>query len=107
MIKIFRPRQRGKTTALIKMSEATGSYIMTSTRMRARCIFQMANEMGCNIPNPIIVEDYFRSGGMRDSFIKDILIDDADDVLRTIFRNVNIEAITMTYENCSMEDDGK
>jgi hypothetical protein len=67
----------------------------------------MANEMGCNIPCPIIVEDYFQFGGMRGSFIKDILIDDADDVLRTIFRNVNIEAITMTYENCSMEDDGK
>lgn len=105
MIKIFKPRQRGKTTDLIKLSEATGHYILVADRKRANCVFQMAEKMGCHILNPVTVYDYFRTHGFRGSYscIKDILIDDADAVLRMVFDKVNIEAITMTYDGTESE----
>ena len=98
MKKIFRPRQQGKTTELIKLSEATGHYILVADRKRADCVFQMAEKMGCHILNPVTVYDYFRTHGFRGSYIKDILIDDADAVLQRVFDCVNVEAITMTFE---------
>lgn len=98
MKKIFRPRQRGKTTELIKLSEETGHYILVADRRRADCVFQMAEKMGCHILNPVTVYDYFRTHGFRGSYIKDILIDDADAVLQMVFDCVNVEAITMTFE---------
>lgn len=103
MIKIFRPRQRGKTTDLIKLSEATGHYILVADRKRANCVLQMAEEMGCHILNPVTVIDYFRTHGFAGSYTKDILIDDADAVLRMVFDKVNIEAITMTYNGTERE----
>ena len=104
MIKIFRPRQQGKTTDLIKLSEATGHYILVADRKRADCVFQMAEKMGCHILTPVTVIDYFRTHGFAGSYIKDILIDDADAVLRMVFDKVNIEAITMTYDKKETED---
>lgn len=108
MIKIFRPRQSGKSTELIKISAETGHYIVTANRIRAKVLFEQAQKLGYNIPNPFTVEDYLRSGKLKGSFIKEILIDDADAVLQTIFNTVCIEAITMTYDgNSKAEDDGK
>lgn len=108
MIKIFRPRQSGKSTDLIKMSAVTGWYIVTANRVRAKILFDLAQKYGFDIPNPFTVEDYLRSGKLKGSFIKNILIDDADAVLQAVFDTVRIEAITMTYdENSKTEDDGK
>lgn len=98
MIKIFRPRQSGKSTDLIKMSAVTGHYIVTANRARAEILFELAKELGYNIPNPFTVDDYLRSRKLKGSFIKEILIDDADAVLQAVFDTVRIEAITMTYE---------
>ena len=103
MIKIFRPRQMGKSTELIKLSAKTGHYILTANRMRCDILFHQAEKMGYNIPFPVTVEEYFRQNGFRGSFITDILIDDADAVLCQIFSRVNIEAITMTYDGEAAE----
>ena len=98
MNKILDKRQTGKTTKLIEISEKTGMYILVATRARAYCLANLAREEGKNIPYPVTVEDYIRSGGFRGSFIKSILIDDADAVLNQIFKNVDIHTITMSIE---------
>lgn len=98
MIKIFKPRQSGKSTDLIKISAVTGYYIVTANRIRAKILFEQAQKLGYNILYPFTVEEYLRSGKMKGSFIKDILIDDADAVLQAVFDTVRIEAITMTYD---------
>ena len=107
MIKIFKPRQSGKSTDLIKISAVTGYYIVTANRIRAEALFEQARELGYNIPNPFTVDDYLRSGKLKGSFIKEILIDDADAVLQAVFDTVHIEAITMTYdEKDNIDTDG-
>ncbi len=98
MIKIFKPRQSGKSTDLIKISAVTGYYIVTANRERAKALFELAQKLGYNIPNPFTVEEYLRSGKLKGSFIKKILIDDADAVLQAVFDTVCIKVITMTYD---------
>lgn len=93
---LIRPRQRGKTAELIKESYENQTYILTLNRKRADNINRQAERMGLHIPNPVTLEDYKRTNGFQGSFIKEILIDDADDILKEIFRRVEIKTITMT-----------
>lgn len=95
MEKIIKSRQTGKTTDLIKISEKTGIYILTADRNRAVCVSKMAQEQNRNIPFPVTLREYQRSG-FKGSFINHILIDDADAVLQELFKTVQIEALTMT-----------
>lgn len=95
MRKIIKGRGEGKTAELIKMSHKTGYYIIVCTEARRKAICKQAIEMGLLIPYPVIFEEYQRYH-FRGSFVRKILIDDADDMLRYIFKEVEIEAITMT-----------
>ena len=95
MNKIIKGRRQGKTTELIKRSAETRTYILVANRQRVEQVFKQAQSMGLNIPYPVTVEEYMRSG-FRGSFINSILIDDADDVLSQVFSNVRIETITMS-----------
>ena len=95
MDKIILGRGEGKTFELIKRSYETNTYILTLNRKRADILFRQAHESGYNILYPVTVEDYFGTK-FRGTFIKHILIDDADDVLQQIFNTVVIDAITMT-----------
>ena len=95
MNKIIKGRRQGKTTELIKRSAETRTYILVANRQRVEQVFEQAQSMGLNIPYPVTVEEYMRSG-FRGSFINSILIDDADDVLSQVFSNVRIETITMS-----------
>lgn len=98
MLKIIKGRRTGKTTELIKISEKTQAYILVANKKRQQLIANMALSIGVTIPYPVTIEDYLRNH-FRGTFIKNILIDDADDVLKTIFGTVNIDAITMSYMN--------
>ena len=95
MKKIIRPRQSGKTSELIRMSEQTQTYIVTPTMARAKITAQMAQELGHNIPFPVSLAEYLRSS-FRGSYIKHILIDDGDDLLQELFKEVQIDAITIS-----------
>lgn len=92
---IYRERGDGKTTELIHRSHDTWTYIITVNRKRADAIAKMARELGVDIPNPISWEEC-RKNMFRGTFIRNILIDDADDLLKEIFFTVQIDAITMT-----------
>lgn len=98
MLKIIKGRRTGKTTELIKISEKTHAYILVATSQRQQLIAYMASSMGANIPYPVTVEEYMRNQ-FRGTLIENILIDDADDVLRVVFSRLNIDAITMSYMN--------
>ena len=93
---ILMDKGAGKTAELIRRSAETGFYILTKDLARARSVVKQAREMGLNIPFPITVAEYMRSSGLRGSYIKNIYIDDADDILLALFGRVNIEAITIT-----------
>lgn len=93
---ILKGRGEGKTTELIKESAKTGKYILTTDRNRVMRIDSMAKEMGLHIPFPITVMEAMQYK-FRGTFIKSILIDDADDVLRMIFQ-VEIDTITLTED---------
>ena len=95
MKKIIRPRQAGKSSELIRMSEESGAYIITPNRARANFLQQMAEEQGHHIPFPVTFREYEQSR-FRGSFVRNILIDDADDLLEHIFKEVHIDAITMS-----------
>lgn len=98
MLKIIKGRRTGKTTELIKISEKTHAYILVATIQRQKLVAYMAQSMGAKIPYPVTVEEYMRNQ-FRGTLIENILIDDADDVLRVIFSRLNIDAITMSYMN--------
>lgn len=93
---IARGRQAGKTTELIKRSAATGYYILTADHIRAEIVAQQAREMGYDIPMPVALSDYTAHRRFQGSYIKNIYIDDADEILKRIFYKVQIEAVTIT-----------
>lgn len=95
---ISRGRHAGKTAELIKRSAATGYYILTADHRRAQIVAKQAQEMGYDIPMPVTLSDYKDSAGFRGSYIKNIYIDDVDEILKRIFYTVQIEAVTITDE---------
>ncbi len=87
------PRNMGKTTALIKMSAATGDYIVTKNFDTADGIRKAAIEMGLRIPLPITYNCFLeRDYSIR---ISGFLFDDADIFLQSI-SIVPINVITVS-----------
>ena len=85
----------GKTTQLIHISHEKNMYIMTTDKKRADNIFKKARKMGIYIPYPVTLADYMQ-GRLQGTHIREILIDDADDILKRIFYDLYIDTITMT-----------
>lgn len=92
---IAKPRRGGKTSELIKLSAETNTYILVANKQRQKEIVRLADLMNINILYPVTVDDYMKTQ-FRGSFIKNILIDDAEDVLRAFLYTVTIDAITVT-----------
>lgn len=102
MKKIIRPRRAGKSSELIRIAEETNAYIIVATRARAVCLADMAQKQGRHILYPVTLREYEQSR-FRGSYIRHVLIDDADAVLEQVFKEVTIDAITMT--ECVMEQE--
>lgn len=89
-------RQYGKTAHLIRRSADEWVYILTSNYTRASEIFNMAKNMNLDIPYPVILDEYLKSGLKGSSITRDgILIDDADQILQMIFAGLPIKCITV------------
>lgn len=73
-------RRTGKITELIKMAHENWLYIICLDRQRAELISDMAKEMGLDIPFPITLREL----PIRNPFIKEVLIDDMEDILQTL-----------------------
>ena len=97
---IKRPRGSGKTTQLIYTSEITGYPIVVFDTTRAENLKKMAEEMNCNIPEPVIFHNFKHQiiGRHRDK----ILIDDVDHMLEHIlteYFQMSIAAVTISTDN--------
>jgi hypothetical protein len=88
-------RGSGKTTALIKLSSKHQLYILVLNRERQKQLFQQAHDLGYQIPYPITLDD-FLADKLRGSHIREILIDDVDDILKHIFATVKINTVSLT-----------
>ncbi|MGG0667853.1 hypothetical protein ABE073_04905 [Lederbergia citrisecunda] len=75
-------RSCGKTTELIKLASVKRLYIVCASRERVRYIERLANEMGLSIPFPISVDEL----PLRSVHIKEVLVDDIEDVLSYFIR---------------------
>lgn len=101
---IYRKRGRGKTTKLlqecIKLNRIPNNltYILVSDRQRAIWLSNFAKSKGYIIPFPITVSELL-STNMRGTFIKNLLIDDTEDVLKAFVGvRFQIPMITLTKE---------
>lgn len=95
----FGERCSGKTTKLIKRSNAISIPILTATKFRAEALYRDAERMGLKIPFPITIEEYLRDRNKfkySDVFRGGLLIDDVDDVLQQIFAGISIREVTVT-----------
>ena len=99
---IYRKRGRGKTTKLlqecIKLNRIPNNltYILVSDRKRAIWLNNYAKIKGYSIPFPITVYELL-SSNMQGSFIRNLLVDDVEDVLKAFVGNrFNIPMMTLT-----------
>lgn len=105
-------RRSGKTTRLIKESAATGAYIITINHEAARFIMDTASRMGLEIPHPISIRQYMSAKNANYHILSPslaeamevirnngVLIDDADIVLQTIFKGIDIHEICINVHD--------
>lgn len=98
------PRGSGKTTELIRLcaeenAKGTVTYIVVAGRGRATYVADMARDMGAEIPFPLTFDEITRPA--VGSFMKQVLVDNADDFVRTIARNgigVHVAGMTFTLD---------
>ena len=94
---IFRGRGQGKTTELIRACAANDKYGLIVCASMPECarVFQVAQDMGLDIPLPITYEQFIkqRYAGRR---IDCFYIDNADLLLQSLSRGVVIEAVSIT-----------
>lgn len=94
---IYREADSGKTLELIKLSAETHTYIICLNHKRVDEINRIAMKNNIYIPYPLALSEFLRHRfyGTR---VKNVLIDNADEIIRALFRPLNVEAITMTKE---------
>ncbi|MGL5766238.1 MAG: hypothetical protein ACRCX8_11420 [Sarcina sp.] len=90
-------RRKGKTTELIKLSNKKWIYIICLDRKRAENISNMAMEMNIDIPFPITMEEL----PLRSNFIKEVLVDDMEDLLQCLVQKPILYATT----SCEVVDE--
>ncbi len=96
---IVKGRGSGKTTRLIYASEVTGIPIATSTRVNAEHIKDMAERMGCNIPEPTTYRDLASNCYLGSTKYDSVLADDVDSIIQKAldsYLNCHVVAATMT-----------
>lgn len=98
MICIVGGRSSGKTTELIKMSAETGIPICVRYRSRIKHIVYIANRLGIEIPEPIVIYNQRSLKGCRK-----IMIDDVQDVLFDIY---GTEVVCATFDKDSVDLSG-
>ncbi len=81
---IIGERGSGRSTELIKRSADTGTYIVVPNMQRAYTLFSQAMKLGYAIPFPVTIKAHhncerFIGSSLR---IKDLLIDDTEEVTR-------------------------
>ena len=80
---IIKDRQKGKTTQLIHISEATRYPIVVQTGAHKKYIIELANKMDCLIPTPLTIRQLKERGC---NVKTPILFDDVEHILADALR---------------------
>lgn len=72
-------RRSGKTSELIRLSHDKWQYIVCKDGQRVDNIVRLADKMNLDIPYPITIREL----PLRSKYIKSVLVDDLEDVLKT------------------------
>lgn len=88
-------RRAGKTVEMIKMSAASGSYVVCHSQREAHRIFREASGMGLSIPFPITFAE-FKRGEFHPVGVRGLLIDNVDLLLQDLARGAPVHAVTFT-----------
>jgi len=86
---IVLPRGKGKTTEAIKRANEEGAYLLVHDLNEARRISSLC----VRLP---VTFDEFLDGKMRRSWVRKIVIDNADMFIQRVCESINVEAITLT-----------
>lgn len=85
----------GKTTQLIKMAHRENLYIVCANQQRVTEIVRLAKKMEMDIPFPLTAEEL----PLRSSYIKEVLVDDIEDVLQYLIRKpIKMATTSMTVK---------
>lgn len=101
----------GKTTQLIKKASEEHLYIVCPDQQRVRVVTQVAKDIGVDIPFPVTVEEL----PLKSPFIKEVLIDELEDVLYRLIgkpvamvgTSMKLHELNLRKENQPYEDTEK
>lgn len=85
----------GKTTKAIKESAKTGKYIITLNRHMVMHTFNMAKEMGLNIPFPITIDEWMRGEVSHTIRRQGVIVDEGLILLETLLV-AKVDMVTIT-----------
>lgn len=90
---IYKSRAGGKTRDAVKIAVAYDAYLVVDNDKQASLLHQEFHEHGLRMP---VSFSEFASTKMQGSWIKKVVIDNADALLRQLFPGLDILAITIT-----------
>ena len=99
---LIQDRQSGKTTKLIYTSEATGFRIITMNKQNVEAILNLANSLGCIIPQPMTYTEYREKNKCKCMQDNGILIDELVPMLDIIldnYFNTHVYTATLTDDS--------
>lgn len=95
MIVIAGKQNSGKTDALIEIAGKEFAYIVVADHRRATAVERRAQELNVKIPFPLTYDE-FRRGEYFGRGVRAFVIDDVDDLVRSMAGNVPVLAISAT-----------
>lgn len=104
---IYDKPHTGKTTELIKRCAENGGYIVCMNKFSRDDIMSMAKEIKVKIPYPLTFSEFLR-GRYYPQGVKRVYIDNADMLIKTIAKGVEVDSIVMdNLENYYSEENNQ
>ena len=90
---IYATRGPGKTSKAVEIANETGAYLIVADRKRAQQVFR--DYRPYRFP---VTFDELLTSGMCGSYVRNVVIDDADELVQRICHSLKIDAVTWTKE---------
>ena len=103
MIVIAGKQNSGKTDALIEIAGKEFAYVVVADPRRATAVERRAQELNVKIPFPLTYDE-FRRGEYFGRGVRAFVIDDVDDLVRSMSMNVPVLAISATVTDSEEEE---
>lgn len=96
-MKVFiKNRGSGKTMRMLYASELTDSVIVCSTEQSKKYILSLAKQFDINILPPMTVKELLQDNKMKSPVNKKILIDNMEDVMSELMKNMGYDVVAST-----------